>query len=422
MSVRSSAPLQCSLPDGLTLRTVRDARDVARVASLASVVFGPEVGLLEEHLLARFPGMEPADQFFVETADGEVVSMLCLIPWTWRYGPVSLTVGEMGIVATDPAYRRRGLVRAQVDAFKQRLAQRGCVLSCIQGIPHYYRQFGYDYALPLEGGLTLELRHAPEDVDHGYRVRAATPDDLDALAALYDQTAAGLPLHAARGHDVWRFLLGPEPEGHATIHRTWVICAGDGQVVGYARLPQFHFGEELVVDEASTLSLEAAQTLLSDLRRDAAQGGQPAIRLHLPVQHDLTRLARALGGHDLGTYAWQIHCPDLVALLQALVPALNERLADSLFHGYTQRVRLGTYRQSLALQIVAGRIVAVEAMGRDEETDFSLPMQALIPLLLGHQTLDEVRAAYPDTGVHGIWRLFVETLFPKVQAFIYPGY
>ena len=97
-----------------------------------------------------------------------------------QVGPAQIPVGEMSLVGTAEPYRRRGLVRAQVHQFKRRLAARGCLLSLIQGIPYYYRQFGYTYALPLEGGLIVNPRELPP-IARGYTFRSATVEDIPLL-------------------------------------------------------------------------------------------------------------------------------------------------------------------------------------------------------------------------------------------------
>jgi hypothetical protein len=45
-----------------------------------------------------------------------------------------------------------------------------------------------------------------------------------------------------------------------------------------------------------------------------------------------------------------------------------------------------------------------------------------IPLVLGYRSLDEQRRAYPDIGVGPSQRLLVETLFPKLDSFLYTIY
>ncbi len=50
------------------------------------------------------------------------------------------------------------------------------------------------------------------------------------------------------------------------------------------------------------------------------------------------------------------------------------------------------------------------------------PSLQFIPLVLGYRTMEELRAAYPDVSVAPAWRLLVDTLFPKVESFIYTIY
>jgi predicted N-acetyltransferase YhbS len=408
--------------DGFTLRTPATRDDVERVAAFTATVFGPEIGPMMRSLLMGHPSMTWADQFFVENAAGEVVSALCLIPWTWRYGRAEIAVGEMGVVATAEAYRRRGLVRRQVDSFKARLAERGCVLSIIQGIPFYYRQFGYDYVLPLEGGWRLELRQAPAAHEMGHSLRPAAFDDLPALEQLYAKTVRPLTIHSVRTPDIWRYLLEPYTTPVADSHQTWLVCAADGSVAGYARLPEFHFGDELVVDEAALISADAGLALLAHLRRQAEGAAQPFIRLNLPASNDLVQMARPYGAVSEGTYSWQIYVPDMAALLRAIGPALEDRLAASLYAGLTREVGINFYRDGLVLRFEQGRLRAVAALEGQGQADLSLPSWAFVPLVLGHRTLDELRITYPDTNWRGASRLLLETLFPRGEAFIHTIY
>ena len=151
-----------ALDDGLVLRTAAGPEDVERAAAFNGLIHGPELEPTIRDLMTHYPGIDGRDLVLVEDeSTGQIVSSLLLIPWTLSYEGVALPVGEMGMVGTLEAYRRRGLVRVQDAYFKRRLRERGCLLSLIQGIPYFYRQFGYEYALPLEGGLLLGSRDLP---------------------------------------------------------------------------------------------------------------------------------------------------------------------------------------------------------------------------------------------------------------------
>jgi predicted acetyltransferase len=238
----TETPFRHPLGDGLVLRTAADEQDVARVAEFNGTIHGPEIIPMTRNLFVHHPSTRGGDLIFVEDEQiGQIVSSLCLIPWTWRYEDVDIPAGEMGIVGTLEAYRRRGLVRAQVEVFMRRLRERGCLLSHIQGIPYYYRQFGYEYALPLEGGLRLETRHVPTPPDASFTFRLATRSDLPVLRELYDEAAQDLAIHAARDEAIWRYLL-THTFGTQMEQETWLIQDADGRAVGYMCLPKHHFG------------------------------------------------------------------------------------------------------------------------------------------------------------------------------------
>jgi predicted acetyltransferase len=91
--------------------------------------------------------------FIVEdTRARQLVSTMCLIPQTWTYAGIPFGVSRVEMVATDAAFRRRGLVRAQFEVLHAKSELMGHLAQGITGIPWYYRQFGYEYALDLGGG------------------------------------------------------------------------------------------------------------------------------------------------------------------------------------------------------------------------------------------------------------------------------
>ncbi len=414
-------PVRQTLPDGLVMRSARDESDLQAVAELHSTVHGPGVGVLARDLFVRHPDTRPADLIFVEDEQGCIVSSLCLIPWDWRYSGVALPVGEQAIVATREDYRGRGLIRAQEDHFKRRLVARGCLLSHVEGIPYFYRQFGYEYALPLEGGLKLELGQVPEPFGEAPAFRLAGPDDVPVLQRLYDAAAQELAIHVARSRAVWRYLLETVAGSEAACE-TWLIERGGEGVVGYLRLPQHHFGEELAVNEVSLLDYASATAALAHLKSLAEARHTPGIRLNLPAGCTLMRLAQSLGARDLGTYAWQIYVPDVPALLRALIPVFEQRIGNSPFAGLTLDVSISFYREASLLSFEAGRLVDVKAAGQTDDCQLRCPPRAFVPLLLGHRSIDEQASAYPDLVVARRWRLLVDTLFPKVSGFLYSPY
>lgn len=419
-------PTARPLSDGLTLRSVADEADVERVAVFNALIHGPSIEGFTRNLILHHPLTRPEHWLFIDDDAGRVVSSLCLIPWTWRYGPATLRSGEMGIVGTLPDFRhgRRSLVAALVERFDELLEEGAYDLTHIQGIPYYYRRYGYEYALPLEPHLNLELRHvptAPEGEARMFTVRPAEAADIPALARLYDEASRALDLSAARDEAAWRYLLA-HTAGTAMEADTWVIAASRGGVLGYWRIPSEGFGDGLIVSEASQLPHRAAQAALRHMKSLAEARGKPHIRLAMSAESSVWQAAQGWGAREGGFYEWQIRIVDVPRLLTHLAPALEQRLANSPFAGLTESVLINLYREAYEVRFENGTLRAVECVGFRDEGAIKLPPNLLPKLVLGWKDRHALRAMYPDVSIWGEAGQLVDVLFPPMRSFLYTAY
>lgn len=152
-----------SLGQGITLRTVGDERDIERYAAFHADYEKPLWGITCGNLLRYHPEISYDDFLLVEDKNADkIVSTTCIIPWHCRYEDVDLKVAMLEMTLTDPEHRRRGYIRAQFDQLHQMCKDRKFDLSIIWGIPYYYRQFGYAYAVDLAGSDSLGARAIPQ--------------------------------------------------------------------------------------------------------------------------------------------------------------------------------------------------------------------------------------------------------------------
>lgn len=410
------------LGDGLVLRSVADAADVERVAAFDALIHGRGSEPTWRAWMAGHPHADPAGWLLVEEqVTGRVVASLCLLTWRLRCAGVELRAGELGVVGTLAEYRGRGLQRALVARFDELLRDGGYDLSHIQGIPYFYRQFGYEYAIPLEAWWRLETHMAPTTSDTGYACRPAAPADIPDLLRLYDEGAGALDLAALRDETTWRYQLGPALDTE-TAAETWLVADAAGAPAGYLRVARQGFGDGLIVAEASPLPPDAALAALAQLRRLTVERGKPFIRLNLPAGAPLLMVARGLGAYDGHAYAWQVRLPDPPALLRKLAPAFEARLEGSGYAGLTRDLVISLYRRALVMRFAGGRLAAVEAASADAPADLRLPPPLLAPLLLGHRSLGEIAHMYPDAAAPGTARPIVDILFPKLRAWLYQQY
>src|SRR5919112_1168931 len=199
----------------------------------------PDAGVaaMTRDLLSReHPACRPEDFTVVEdTATGSVVSSACLIEQRFSYAGVGLRAGLPELVGTHPDYRRRGLIKAQMDVLHAWSRDRGHLMQVIAGIPYYYRRFGYEMAVWMGAGRRLFARDLPAwpaEGAHRFHLRPATVSDAPFLADL-DLRSAGRYLLCSPG-DVatWRYdVAGRDPESDEFV-RVKILEHPAGNPVG----------------------------------------------------------------------------------------------------------------------------------------------------------------------------------------------
>ncbi|MBZ0291895.1 MAG: GNAT family N-acetyltransferase [Anaerolineae bacterium] len=423
--LNSATPYSRPLDNGLILKSIADAQDAERIVAFNGHIFGDGVAAMTRSLIFHHPASKPEYWLFIEDeTTGQVVSSLALIPWQWRYEDITLKAGEMAIVGTLEAYRNRGLIRAQVAHFQELLRDDEFDLSQIQGIPYFYRQFGYEYALPLEPQWQIELRNIPDQSEEAkglYHFRRATLEDVPTLMRLYDEANAPLQISTVRNEAVWHFMLSHTADSELDGEIWLMLDAGDA-IVGYWRIALDGFGTGLIVSETSRLKAEQSQWLLGWLNTTAIERDKPYVRFNLPVTNDLLTLAQCFGAYDTHTYAWQIHLVDPTKLLRKLGPVLERRIASSIFSGMSRTFVINLYQKAIEVCFEHGKLSSVQSIRFSGWGDIRIPPLLLAPLLLGYRSREELSHVYPDLGASGEYRHLVDVMFPRLEAFIYTNY
>ncbi len=100
------------------LKAASDAQAAERLAAFNACVHQDKAVsvLTRSWLNGPHPAIQWSDFLFVEDVrKGEIVSTLALLPQTCTYDGIPLRAGQVALVATHPQYRRRGLMRAQMQ-------------------------------------------------------------------------------------------------------------------------------------------------------------------------------------------------------------------------------------------------------------------------------------------------------------------
>ena len=388
------------------------------------------------------PRVRCSDFTVVEDArTGRIVSSAGLISQTWTYAGLPIEVGQLELIGTEPAYRGRGLVRAQIERLHDWSAARGQRVVAIDGIPWFYRQFGYEMALELRGEISIDasmILAAAEGEARPVRIRQAVERDFPFLTRVYQAASARTLVSCERGGPEWRLELGRRETSFYRLELR-VIESAAGEPCGFlAHAPQLAGGTLGVVQyelDAGAAWAAVTPDVLRHLRTVgrayAERRGEADVYrlgLCLGTEHPAYELVPPFAPRDEGAYAWYLRVADLPSLIQHLVPVLERRLAASAAAGHSGTLLISFYRDGLRLDLDRGRIVAVSAwrpaldlpgVERNQPTRAaraaaSFPGLAFLQLLFGYRSFDELRHAFADCIVRTPEAYDLLTaLFPK---------
>lgn len=413
----------CTLPAGLRLRRGQKEEDVRAVLEAHLASFDDEDRLVLEWKLLHRPHRCPADLLLVEEASsGRVASSVSLVKQTWAYEGIPLAVGEVGIVSTRPEYRKRGLVRALFQAYHRLALCEGCLLSVISGIPYFYRQFGYAYALPMGGGWRLNTDQIPARNEEGpvrYTVRRAAEGDTSTLLAFYRASVEGLNITSVLEGDIWAYQEHLPQE--ASERKETYLLEEDGRPCGYWRINGNEEGwDKGVVFHAAYLPRrEMCLEALHFAKALALTRQEHTVTLQVPLEIPLAQAMQDLGAQAVPSYAWYVRVLDPVRFMHAIAPALEARLALSPFAGLDETFHIGLYREVLLLRFRQGRLLCASLSADVGRTDVRLPPEVTPMWWLDYRSIGEILAWHPDARCRDRSKeRLADTLFPKRPSWV----
>ena len=438
------------LGNGLSLRW-STTDDTEEIAYLASSVFrdGAEAplnfrlaNLIRELMSGNHPLMGSDDFVVVEDTQRKehpLVACTCFWSQTWEFEGIPFQFGRPEIVATDPAYRNRGLVRAIFEVIHARSEAEGHLAQAITGIRFFYRQFGYEYALDLGGRSITYLSlipHAKEGAQEPYTLRDAVEEDIPLIKSLYDRRRAysivSSPLEDRwlRYHiQTWKTL---------DLDESWhlqMIVDTSGVSKGFLLTPMIRWDQSLAVlalevlpelnlQEVLPVILRAIHAQGLHVRAQADAGPLTEIHFNLGQSHPVyDALGNALAPRCIPPYAWYVRVANLPGFIQHIVPALERRLANSPLGSYSGDLKLDFYRGGLRMVFEHGRLTIVENWQRSTwkfNENAAFPPLVFLQLLFGYRSLDDLRYAFPDVKAKDESELVLNVLFPARPSWALP--
>ena len=388
-------------------------------------------------LLTRpHPTLMPEDFTIIEEAStGRIISSLNLIPQTWSYEGIEFGVGRPELVGTLPHYRGRGLVRIQFDEIHRWSAERGHMIQAITGIPYFYRQFGYEMAIDLDGRRFGYEPHVPklkESEDESYHVRLARESDLPFIAETYNEIRKRSLIICERTPDIFHYELGSQEIEHA-FAQTCVIEDKTDKLVGFLRHLRFvsngSIASYLYELKPGISWLEVTPSVVRYLWQTGQEYAKRddtaclSFGFALGEEHPAYEAIKDRLPEVRGSYAWYVRVPDLPGFLNHIRPVLEKRLAESMAPGHNREIKVSFYRGGLRFVIEHGHIRAIESWKPKpkDEGDIAFPNLTFLQILFGYRSYEELHYAFPDCWCDSKEvRALINILFPKKLSNVSP--
>ena len=369
-----------------------------------------------------------------ETSSGRIVSSMCLIQQTWTYEGIEFGMGRPEYVATHPDFRKRGLIRAQFEVVHQWSAERGLMVQGITGIPYFYRQFGYEFALNLSGrrygSVVPKLKDGETET---FVIRLAENQDIPFMMSVYEHGRGRSMVSANWSEAHWHNNLYEMSKDNIQRFEFRVIeQAETREAIGYLAHPgylimagvyAFHY--ELKPGVSWLEVTPAVARYLWNMGQEFAKTeSQPCetFGFYLGGGHPAYDALGSALPNFRNPYAWYLRVPDLLGFLHHIKPALEKRLAESIACGHSGEYLIGMYPHGIKLVLERGRIAGIEPCKPDhaDHGNAGFPELTFLQILFGYRSFEELKYAFPDCWWDGDGtRLIVNALFPKKYSNVY---
>ena len=130
------------------------------------------------------------DSHLVAIEDGKVIGAVANIKIDWRIDDQSILGSGIGMVATHPRYRGRGVMKSLLDKAIEESKQEGVQVMFLSGYLNRYDRFGF-YPSGVENVYTLRADKSllAKAKDYSFELLSGASKEIDILQRAYDQTS-----------------------------------------------------------------------------------------------------------------------------------------------------------------------------------------------------------------------------------------
>ncbi|MFW9828687.1 MAG: GNAT family N-acetyltransferase [Candidatus Thorarchaeota archaeon] len=412
------------LSNGIIIRNLQKT-DVKSLIDLVDKVFvdilvSPTV----QRLLKYYPNFSLHDNLIVfDTNQNKVIAYLCLIRGIFILNGIKIPFGQMEIVATDPDHRHKGFIRELNLVYEKLASDYNLPLLIIHGIPYFYRQFNYEFAIPSESSITISLEIIPtlknDELEPVTIEKINNINDFENFLSCRMKRNKFLDLYRLVEKEHWEYIYHGRL-GEAGGMELYLIKKKE-EITGSFYLEIFF--NRVQIRELWLKSVHYWPLFLRFIKNIARDLNLPLCISRPAQESPVPYLEQITESRFPKPYAYYVKIPSIMNFLLLIKPLLEVRLANSEFKELSESITISCYVESYLLNFKCGKLIDIKELKYVPigETHIRIPPLIIYQLLLGYRTIDELEHIYPDVFVNAFFRALAQTLFPKVKASITPS-
>ena len=394
--------------------------DKERYLSFNKLVFDNE--RLEdelEKLMYRNPFSKLEEDCFYIEEDGQIVSSLILTKKNAKVGRTKFKVGEYDIVGTDPNYRGKGYCRELMEYSFEVMKKNDIFLCRLIGIPDFYQQFGFEYAVPAYFYNYVNIKK--DKIKNCKRVYSVekisefSDEILTKMIEIFQNETSDNFGSESRSVDYFRYMIEEKTFEKGSI---WYGVYNKDDLMGYAWIKTNE--NMIVIKEVVILDDIGSESLCSKIFEMISDKEMTDIGIRIPLNNSFAKFVYSKGAtfscnNELfeGTWGEMYKILDLKKALIGILDILNDRLNKSKYNDFEGCLSIVCGCDKATLTIENGKIRITEEDG----IEIAISMGNFTSVYTGYKPMEyyDNDISYPSNQI----KLLFGTLFPKGHPYIW---
>ena len=395
-------------------KIARTKKDFECLKNMIKKIFDQEVYELADDLFYRSPKKE--DNIYFCAYDNEAekyVGILCLLDTPVKYGDVILKTAEYGIAGTLAEYRGQKINNKLTEMFFEKCKELNYNLAVIEGIPYFYRRYGFNYAVEMTNEK-IDLFDLDLNNNNNLKLRKAESKDIDFLIKSYKNTVDSYDLCKIKDRKIIKAQLNnylSDP-----VKKDYYIIENLENKIGYLTMD---IGDEIhISDISNNLTFDQYESLIKYFKDE----GHKKITTDLKENNKFVKYLKSIGSTGGRWYSYQLKIIDEFKLLNKIKPILEKRIKNTIYSNEELTLNYDNYKEMIQIKINNGKI-NLQKLNRDElDSDLAFTPQGAVKLFFDEKQIEEITDFLPDCYVKDKYKDIVKELFTNMKGHFYVNY